>query len=69
MTLYIVAGLVLVVIGGFITVFIYGRQSGKNAQQNTDLKVIDETQDKQLEAANQPRDAESIADKLRKHEF
>ena len=69
MTLYVLAGLMVALSGVIIALYVAARNSGKTAQQASDLKVIDATQDKQLEAANEPRDPGSIADKLHDHKF
>lgn len=69
MTQYIIAAIVLAVIGGGLALFIYGRRSGRESQQNRDLKKVEEVQDEQAKIAAQPRDRDTTVKRMRDGTF
>ena len=69
MTQYIIGGVLLLVVLGIGAAFYYGRRSGREGQQNKDLKKTVDVREKQLEEANKPRDVKSTVDSLRNGDF
>lgn len=69
MTLYLVCGLVVVVIGAIITIYFAGRKAGSAATMNAALTKATEVQSAQLKDSTLPRDPASTAGSLRDHSF
>lgn len=66
MATIIAIGAILLGFAGF-AIWMYAR--GRQAQRGADALKTDKVQDEQLEAANEPRDPKSVADRLRHHKF
>lgn len=68
-SLYAWLGLVALILGGIGAVWLAARRAGSNAELVKTAQATAEIKDAQLKDSTMPRDRDSVAERMRRHDF